>query len=83
MGISSSWKDTLKVDKSRMLGEDAERAAKKEQVIQSSKLRAQEEKEKLRLLEAEDEISRRKVMARLGGRQSLISGQTPTGSLLG
>lgn len=51
-------------------------AAKRAASIQEAALLKQQQQEKLNLAEAEDEIKRRRYLARAGGRRSLISRPT-------
>lgn len=60
---------------------DAEKDAKKATALQRASILRQQQQEKLKLAESEDEIKRRKYLAKVGGRRSLIaSGGVTKGS---
>ena len=57
---------------------DAERQAKKAASAQQAIILRQQQMERLKLAESEDEVNRRKYLARAGGRRSLISQPSDT-----
>ena len=60
-----------------------ETAAKRAAALQRENILRQQQQEKLKLAESEDEIKRRKYLAKVGGRRSLIaSGGVTKGSLI-
>ena len=57
---------------------DMEKSAEKEARRQQAMILRQQQMERLKLAESEDEVKRRKYLARAGGRRSLISPPSDT-----